>query len=300
MSGISIYNIIKSYSLKKKKVDAVRDISLEVKEGELFGLIGPDGAGKTTLFRILTTLLLPDSGEAFVHGLDVVKDFKKLRKEIGYMPGRFSLYADLTVEENLNFFANVFNTSVKENYELIKDIYHQIEPFKDRRAGKLSGGMKQKLALSCALIHRPKTLFLDEPTTGVDAVSRKELWELLKSLRDKGITIMVSTPYMDEASLCDRVALIQKGRIMTTNSPVQLTREFSNKIYEVRAVDRLATMQQLKSMPEVEDIYPFGETDHLVLKKGVTSFTMPEKLQHKEIQPDIEDLFIHLMKQHHG
>ena len=300
MNGISIHNIIKSYSLKKKKVEAVRDISLEVKEGELFGLIGPDGAGKTTLFRILTTLLLPDSGEAFVHGLDVVTDFKKLRKEIGYMPGRFSLYADLTVEENLNFFANVFNTSVKENYELIKDIYHQIEPFKDRRAGKLSGGMKQKLALSCALIHRPKTLFLDEPTTGVDAVSRKEFWELLKSLRAKGITIMVSTPYMDEASLCDRVALIQKGRIMTTNSPVQLTREFSNRIYEVRAPDRLAMMQQLKSMPEVEDIYPFGETDHLVLKKGVTSFAMPEKLQHKEIQPDIEDLFIHLMKQNHG
>jgi ABC-type branched-subunit amino acid transport system ATPase component len=300
MNGITIHNIVKSYSLKKKKVEAIRDISLDVREGELFGLIGPDGAGKTTLFRILTTLLLPDSGEATVHGLDVVKDFKKLRKEIGYMPGRFSLYSDLTVEENLNFFANIFNTSVKENYELIKDIYHQIEPFKDRRAGKLSGGMKQKLALSCALIHRPKTLFLDEPTTGVDAVSRKEFWELLKSLREKGISIMVSTPYMDEASLCDRVALIQKGRIMTTNSPAQLTRDFSNRIYEVKTADRLATMEKLKSMPEVEDVYPFGEADHLVLKKGVTSFAMPDQLQHREIRPDIEDLFIHLMKQHNG
>lgn len=299
MGGIEINDIVKSYFGKKKeKIEAVRGISLEISEGELFGLIGPDGAGKTSLFRVLTSLLLPDSGNATVHGLDIVRDFRKLRKEIGYMPGRFSLYTDLTVEENLNFFANIFNTSVKENYELIKDIYQQIEPFKHFRAGKLSGGMKQKLALSCALIHRPKTLFLDEPTTGVDAVSRKEFWELLKSLRSKGITIMVSTPYMDEAALCDRVSLIQKGKIMTTNQPKKLSTSFSNKIFSIKSENRLNTIRFFKSMPEVEDIYPFGETDHLVLKKGIDSISIPDTMQFAEIDANIEDVFIHLMKHH--
>ena len=190
------------------KVEALKGISFKVPSGEIFGIIGPDGAGKTTLFRILTTLLLADSGSAVVDGDDVVKDFKSIRKKVGYMPGRFSLYQDLSVEENMKIFASIFNTSIEENYHLVKDIYSQIEPFKKRKAGALSGGMKQKLALSCALIHKPTVLFLDEPTTGVDPVSRKEFWDMLYKLKMQGITILVSTPYMDEASLCDRIALI--------------------------------------------------------------------------------------------
>ncbi|MFZ1255644.1 MAG: ABC transporter ATP-binding protein, partial [Saprospiraceae bacterium] len=214
MTAIEISQLSKSYLNKKQKTIALNDINLAVQKAEIFGLIGPDGAGKTSLIRILTTLILADSGTAFVDGLNVVHDFELIRKRIGYMPGRFSLYQDLTVEENLQFFASVFSTSMEENYHLIKDIYEQIEPFKDRRAGKLSGGMKQKLALSCALIHKPTILFLDEPTTGVDAVSRKEFWDMLKALQKQGITIFVSTPYMDEASLCDRIALIKHGHIL--------------------------------------------------------------------------------------
>ena len=225
MNAVVVENIIKSYG-KKKAVTALSDISFDVSQGELFGIIGPDGAGKTSLFRILTTLLLADSGKATVDGFDVVKEYKAIRKSVGYMPGKFSLYPDLSVEENLNFFATIFNTSIQENYDLIKDIYVQIEPFRDRKAGKLSGGMKQKLALSCALIHRPSVLFLDEPTTGVDAVSRKEFWEMLKGLKKQGITILVSTPYMDEASLCDRVALIQNGKILSINSPKGIVESF--------------------------------------------------------------------------
>src|SRR6185503_12023200 len=218
MNSIEVNNIVKTYG-KKKEVTALNDISFNVTKGELFGIIGPDGAGKTSLFRILTTLLLADGGTATVDGFDVVKDYKEIRNRVGYMPGKFSLYQDLTVEENLEFFATIFKTTISENYDLIKDIYSQIEPFKDRRAGKLSGGMKQKLALSCALIHRPSVLFLDEPTTGVDAVSRKEFWEMLKRLKQQNITILVSTPYMDEASLCDRVALLQSGKILSINTP---------------------------------------------------------------------------------
>ena len=206
---ITLNNIKKTYN--KGQVTALKDMSFDVGPGEMFGLIGPDGAGKTSLFRIMTTLLLADQGQATVNGFDVVKDYKKIRNCVGYMPGRFSLYQDLTIEENLNFFATVFGTTIRENYALIKDIYQQIEPFKDRRAGKLSGGMKQKLALCCALIHKPAVLFLDEPTTGVDVVSRKEFWEMLKRLKEQGITILVSTPYMDEANLCDRIALLQKA-----------------------------------------------------------------------------------------
>lgn len=217
--GILVSHISKSY----KEVQALHDVSFEVKEGELFGLIGPDGAGKTTLFRILTTLLLADNGNAVVAGNDVVHNYREIRNQVGYMPGRFSLYQDLTVEENLHFFATIFGTTVAENYELIKDIYDQISPFKNRRAGKLSGGMKQKLALSCALIHKPQVLFLDEPTTGVDPVSRKEFWEMLKRLQKRGITILVSTPYMDEAELCDRVALIHQGKILKIGTPYTLS-----------------------------------------------------------------------------
>src|SRR5678809_1080796 len=234
MQSVVVGNIIKTYG-KKKEVTALSDISFEVAQGDLFGIIGPDGAGKTSLFRILTTLLLADSGKATVDEYDVVKDYKEIRKRIGYMPGKFSLYQDLSVEENLNFFATIFNTSIEENYDLIKDIYVQIEPFKKRKAGKLSGGMKQKLALSCALIHRPSILFLDEPTTGVDAVSRKEFWEMLKRLKQQGITILVSTPYMDEAGLCDRVALMQAGKILSTGTPNEITAAFKQNILGIKA-----------------------------------------------------------------
>src|SRR4051812_38848360 len=235
MAAVSVQNITKLYKTKKETVSAVKEVSFDVSQGELFGIIGPDGSGKTSLFRMLTTLLLPDGGAATVDGSDIVKDMKAIRKKVGYMPGRFSLYRDLTVEENMNFFATIFNTSIEENYDLVKDIYIQIEPFKNRKAGKLSGGMKQKLALSCALIHRPVVLFLDEPTTGVDAVSRKEFWEMLKRLKEQDITILVSTPYMDEASLCDRVALMQDGKLLSVGSPQEITGSFKHSIFAVKS-----------------------------------------------------------------
>jgi len=233
MTDVILQNITKTYN--KGQVLAVNDISFSVKKGELFGLIGPDGAGKTSIFRMLTTLLQPDSGTASVSGFDIVRDYKEIRKQIGYMPGRFSLYQDLTVEENLSFFATVFNTTVEENYDLIREIYVQIEPFKTRRAGKLSGGMKQKLALCCALIHRPSVLFLDEPTTGVDTVSRKEFWEMLKRLKSQGITILVSTPYMDEAMLCERIALIQNGKLMSINTPEKIIAAYPKNLYAIKS-----------------------------------------------------------------
>ena len=243
--SISLHQISKTY----KGISAVQDISFEVKPGELFGIIGPDGAGKTTLFRILTTLLLADTGTAVVAGMDVVEDYIEIRKSVGYMPGRFSLYQDLTVEENLQFFATIFGTTIERNYELIKEIYEQIEPFKTRRAGKLSGGMKQKLALCCALIHKPTVLFLDEPTTGVDPVSRKEFWDMLKRLQAKGITILVSTPYMDEAALCDRVALMQNGHIMEIDSPKKIVEKYPKAVYEIGAGERHKLIQVLRDFP---------------------------------------------------
>src|SRR5882757_2279037 len=252
MPAVTVSNIIKKYGTKKAPVTALQGISFEVSQGELFGIIGPDGAGKTSLFRILTTLLLADGGTAMVDGLDVVKGYKKIRERVGYMPGRFSLYQDLTVKENLDFFATIFNTSIEENFDLVKDIYSQIEPFKDRRAGKLSGGMKQKLALSCALIHRPTVLFLDEPTTGVDAVSRKEFWEMLKRLKEQGITILVSTPYMDEASLCDRVALLQSGKILSINTPQGIVEEFGRTLLAAKSSNMLQLLNDLKQCKEVE------------------------------------------------
>ncbi len=299
---ITINQISKSYD----DIQALKDISLHVNEGELFGLIGPDGAGKTTLMRILMTLLLPDSGEAKMDGLDVVKDFKKIRHLVGYMPGRFSLYQDLSVEENLNFFATVFGTTVHENYYLIKDIYYQIEPFKARRAGKLSGGMKQKLALSCALIHKPKILVLDEPTTGVDAVSRKEFWEMLKNLQQRGITIMVSTPYMDEANLCDKVALIQKGRILDVDSPIRITEKFPRKIIQVKSDQIYRLVNDLRAYDKAESVYAFGQFVHFTgIDDDVETNELDyylEKQNHKnivveEIQPGIEDVFMNLMQQ---
>ena len=256
--SISVKHISKSY----KNVKALQDISFEVKEGELFGLIGPDGAGKTTLFRILTTLLIANEGTATVADFDVVKDYKQIRNNVGYMPGRFSLYQDLTIEENLNFFATIFGTTIEENYDLIKEIYVQIEPFKDRRAGKLSGGMKQKLALCCALIHKPKVLFLDEPTTGVDPVSRKEFWEMLKRLQQKGITILVSTPYMDEAALCDRIALIQDGKILEIDTPDAIVKHYPKSIYNVCANNMYQLINSLKAYEFNHSVYPFGEFVH--------------------------------------
>lgn len=299
MIAIQANHIKKTYILgKKKSLQALKGISFDVREGEMFGLIGPDGAGKTSLFRIFTTLLIPDQGSAQVMGYDVVQDYQKIRKEVGYMPGRFSLYTDLTVEENLNFFANIFNTSVAQNYHLIKEIYQQIEPFKHVRAGKLSGGMKQKLALSCALIHKPKVLFLDEPTTGVDAVSRKEFWELLKNLKAQGITILVSTPYMDEAAMCDRVGLIQNGNLMQVNTPEGLKTSFGKKVLALSGNNLLKVADTLKDISEVDAVYPFGEVHHLVLKEGINQIALPEGIQAKEVEPDVEDCFISLMKSH--
>jgi ABC-2 type transport system ATP-binding protein len=304
MIAVKVNNIKKTFGAEKSVVTALHDISFQVEQGELFGLIGPDGAGKTTLFRILTTLMIANSGTAHVNGFDVVKDFKEIRKRVGYMPGKFSLYPDLTVEENLSFFATLFNTSIKENYELVKDIYVQIEKFKDRKAGVLSGGMKQKLALSCALIHRPSVLFLDEPTTGVDAVSRKEFWELLRQLQKQNITIVVSTPYMDEASLCDRVALIQEGRILDIDSPVGITKKFGNTLWAAQSNDMFSLMQQLKSMDEVFSCYPFGQEHHVVFKNENQSvdsilIKLKENDQHevrlKKIDATIEDCFMKLM-----
>src|SRR5580693_5594125 len=266
MQPVIVENIVKSYVVKKIVTQALQGISFTVDKGEIFGIIGPDGAGKTSLFRILTTLLLADSGRACVDGFDVVKDYKMIRNRVGYMPGKFSLYQDLSVEENLEFFATIFNTSIEQNYNLIKDIYQQIEPFKDRRAGQLSGGMKQKLALSCSLIHKPSVLFLDEPTTGVDAVSRKEFWEMLHRLKEEGITILVSTPYMDEAGLCDRVALIQKGEILSINTPKGITEEFKKPLWAVKSNEMYHLMNAIKKDPSVESCYPFGQYHHVVFK----------------------------------
>lgn len=291
MSVISIQNISKTYT-GKVPVEALQDISIEINKGELFGLIGPDGAGKTTLFRILTTLLVADKGDAFVDGFDVKKNFLQIRERVGYMPGKFSLYQDLSIEENLNFFARVFNTTVEKNYDLIKDIYVQIEPFKKRRAGKLSGGMKQKLALCCALIHKPSVLFLDEPTTGVDPVSRKEFWDMLTRLKQQGITIMVSTPYMDEASLCDKIALIQEGKILSVNTPKQITQEYPYKLYSVRSDNNYKLLQQLRKQKEINSCYIFGEYLHVTFKNEKVTI---EGAEVKEIEPGIEDCFIYLM-----
>jgi ABC-2 type transport system ATP-binding protein len=305
VSQIILENISKSYG----PLLAAQDISFEVSKGEIFGLIGPDGAGKTTLFRILATLLLADSGTARICGLDCVKEYRQIRKIIGYMPGRFSLYQDLTVEENLEFFAAVFGSSIKANYDLIAPIYVQIEPFKNRRAGALSGGMKQKLALCCALIRKPEVLFLDEPGTGVDPVSRQEFWEMLASLRAHGITMLVSTPNMDEAELCDRVALLQKGKIMAIDTPKGITSGFKSPLLAVRSVDMYQLIKDLRDMEGVADCYAFGEYAHLKFREGTTlSLTLTNEIlaflnaknhQNIEIKPaqaTIEDCFIEFIK----
>ncbi len=296
---ISIQNISKSFD----DIQAVKDVTIQVEEGELFGLLGPDGAGKSTLLRMVNSLMIPDEGSIKLWDLDPVKDYKKVRYIIGYMPGKFSLYTDLTIEENLDFFATVFGTTVEENYYLIKDIYQQIEPFKHRRAGKLSGGMKQKLALSCALIHKPKLLVLDEPTTGVDAVSRAEFWEMLQSLKAKGITIIVSTPYMDEAQLCDRVALMQGGEIHACDKPAHIVNQFQYPIRGVKTSNIYQALLDLRTYKSTHNVYPFGEFLHWVSKEQhsndeeVITFLKDKghlNVQVKDIEPDIEDCFIEL------
>ena len=299
MSIIEINNLSKSYG----KTKALDNVSFNVERGELFGLIGPDGAGKTTLFRLLTTLLTPDEGSATVDGRDIVKDYLNIRSQVGYMPGRFSLYPDLTVEENLEFFAALFGVTVKESYDLIAPIYRQIEPFRKRRAGKLSGGMKQKLALSCALIHRPNVLFLDEPTTGVDAVSRREFWDMLSQLKTQGITILVSTPYMDEASRCDRIALCNEGLILGVNTPQNFVHDFNEMLYGIRAKDMFSLLQSARSIEGVAACYPFGEYHHLIANDNFNPSIFTSQLSDLEgleictQEPSIEDVFIKLMKQ---
>ncbi len=303
MADVILSKVLKTYN--NPEVVAVNEVSFSVDHGELFGLIGPDGAGKTSLFRILTTLLVPEGGSATVNGFDVVKDYKQIRERVGYMPGKFSLYQDLTVKENLEFFATVFNTSIEANYDLIEDIYVQIEPFKNRRAGNLSGGMKQKLALCCALIHRPKVLFLDEPTTGVDTVSRKEFWHMLKRLKLQGITILVSTPYMDEAMLCERIALIQNGRILSINTPENIIADYPGQLYAIRSDKMSKLLKDLRAIENVSSCHAFGDFHHIKLHENhqVAQLNLVQMLNHLghtdlELQPTsptIEDCFIHLM-----
>ena len=294
---IKAEGICKSYN----KVTALKDISLNIDSGEIFGLIGPDGAGKTTLFRILTTLSLADSGTAEVCGLDVVKDYVKIRSEIGYMPGHFALYQDLSVEENLQFYASIFGTDVKSNYGNIKEIYRQLEPFKTRRAGALSGGMKQKLALCCALVHRPKVLFLDEPTTGVDAVSRKEFWAMLRRIRESGVSILVSTPYMDEAALCDRIAMISEGHIIGGGTPEQIRESYPDKLYAAKGSDIFGMLRVLRATEGVIECNSFGSLCHVSIgETGPDASALESVLKQagfadarvESIEPGIEDCFM--------
>ncbi len=296
---IEFKNIHKAFD----DVKAVDGVSLSIDEGELFGFIGPDGAGKTTLFRMLNSLLIPDEGKISLFGLDPVKDYKAVRQIIGYMPGKFSLYYDLSIEENLKFFATVFGTTIEENYHLIEDIYKQIEPFKKRPAGKLSGGMKQKLALSCALIHKPRLLLLDEPTTGVDAVSRREFWEMLQKLRSKGLTIVVSTPYMDEASLCDRVALMQNGKIHAVDTPAAIVSSFADQLYAVGTNNIYKALTTLRGWEHCRNVYPFGEYLHYLDKRSnvepgiIKNWLAGQHIEVNKVDritPDIEDCFIAL------
>lgn len=298
-ANICIDNLSKSYG----NVQALKNISLDIKAGELFGLIGPDGAGKTTLFRLLATLLLPSKGTVKLCELDSVADYKKIRNFLGYMPGKFSLYQDLSVIENLKFFATVFNTRIEDNMDMIRDIWVQIEPFKDRLAGKLSGGMKQKLALCCALIHQPEILLLDEPTTGVDSVSRSEFWQMLKGLKNRGITIVVATPYMDEANMCERVALIQDGEILQVNSPADIVEQFEKDLYAVRSDDNYQTLLDLREFNSTNSVFLFGQSLHYTdLRKEIPKNEIKNYLENKgrssvvieKIKPVIEDCFMAL------
>jgi len=301
-SKISITNLSKSYG----DVEALKKIDLDIEPGELFGLIGPDGAGKTSLFRLLATLLLPNSGSATLCGFDMVKEYKQIRNLLGYMPGKFSLYQDLSVLENLNFFATVFDTKIEDNMDMIRDIWLQIEPFKHRLAGKLSGGMKQKLALCCALIHQPKILLLDEPTTGVDVVSRREFWQMLKNLKAKGITIIVATPYMDEANLCERVALMQDGEILSIDTPDGIISSFEKDLYAIQGQDIYQLLLDLRAYPFANSVFPFGQNIHYTDKReNVSPSELKDyliskgqnRIEIKKITAGIEDCFMALSQQ---
>lgn len=293
---VKVENISKSF----KKVQALNDVSFHAEKGELFGIIGPDGAGKTTLFRIMTTLTIPDNGTVLINNRSILKDYMEIRKNIGYMPGRFALYQDLTVEENLNFFASVFNTTIEENYHLVKGIYSHIAPFKNRKAGKLSGGMKQKLALSCALIHKPEVLFLDEPTTGVDPVSRKEFWDMLYDLKNMGITIIVSTPYMDEASRCDRIALIKNGAFIDVDTPENIINNFKQTLIALKADNMRQLLKDVRKCSQIKSAFAFGAEIHAVIDdedKIEDINNQLKNLDHKNIEiyrisPAIEDCYI--------
>lgn len=296
---ISIKNLSKAFG----KVQALDNVSLQVEKGELFGLIGPDGAGKSTLFNLLVTLLNPDSGQAELAGLDMLRDYKKIRKIIGYLPGQFSLYGDLSCQENLEFFATLYGESVEDNYELIRPIWEQLLPFKNRKAAALSGGMKQKLALCCALVHKPQILFLDEPTTGVDPVSRKELWEILKKLKEVNITVFVSTSYMDEATLCNRIALIQNGHILGCDTPANIQAAYKGHLFSLHT-NTIYDLLQYLSDYNAEDIYPSGQCVNVVLRskeesEALLSYIAKSNIvinEAKYVQPTIEDCFIQLMK----
>lgn len=298
---IEVNKLYKSYG-KQGKINALNGISFTVDEGEIFGVIGPDGAGKSSLFRIMASLLLPDSGTAIMNGYDAVKDYRKVRQIIGYMPGRFSLYQDLSVEENLTFFATLFNTTIEENYHLIKDIYQQIEPFKNRRAGALSGGMKQKLALSCALIHKPEILILDEPTTGVDPVSRKEFWDMLGRLKEQGITILVSTAYMDEASRCDRIALIREGEFIASDTPQGIIDDYPEVLWSVEGSRMSALLDVLRGNAQVKSSFAFGDKHHITVEEELYPDELKQYLVDKgfhdvriaPIEPTVEDCFMAL------
>lgn len=303
MSDISVFGA--GLTMKYGDTDALKGVDFSISKGEIFGFIGPDGAGKTSLFRILTTLLLPISGNAVIEGLDVVKDYRQLRKILGYMPGRFSLYQDLTVEENLKFFAGIFKADIQQNYHLIRDIYDQIAPFRKRRAGKLSGGMKQKLALSCALIHQPEVLILDEPTTGVDALSRREFWDMLLRLKQSGITILVATPYMDEALLCDRVALMQHGSIMATDTPQAIIDSYPQRLFRLKTKQTLSMLDQLRQIHGISSAEIFGQYIHVSMDAefadggNFVEFMKNagmDNIGFEEISPGIEDCFIFFMK----
>ena len=300
-NAIEVRGLTKRYG----NLTALEQITFEVRRGELFGLIGPDGAGKTTLFRLLATLLDPDEGSATVDGFDIVSQYREIRSRVGYMPGRFSLYADLSVAENLDFFAALFGVKVREAYDWIAPIYRQIEPFRKRRAGKLSGGMKQKLALCCALVHRPTVLFLDEPTTGVDAVSRKEFWNMLYRIREAGVTILVSTPYMDEASLCDRISLIQQGHIIETGTPAAIVAQYPHRLFGVSGHPAYPLLKYLRRRNDLLRCFSFGSEHHVAVAPGTIA---PDELQTQiraagfsdatvhEIEPNIEDCFMELAK----
>jgi len=301
MPAIEIKELYKKY----KSIKAIEDISFSVEKGELFGLIGPDGAGKSTIFNILSTLLQPTSGKVSVLGLDLIADYLKIRRKIGYLPGTFSLYPDLTVEENLRFFAVMYKSNIKKNMELIRPLWEQLSPFKERAAGKLSGGMKQKLALCCALIHKPELLFLDEPTTGVDPVSRKEFWDILHNIQNQNITVLVSTPYMDEASLCNRIALIQSGHIIKIETPQQIILDFEGKLFRLETVEIFHILSIMKNCQLNCNYYPYGNHLHIAfygnsteLLSQFTQFLEKHKVNYKNLEainPTIEDCFIELV-----